>query len=74
MPRVLPRSGREGYCGSGAASPPIGGQEWRYLEKQLLDWRSGDRSNSNDGVMNRIAKSFSDEEVRALADYLAGQL
>ncbi|WP_216819796.1 c-type cytochrome [Zoogloea sp. LCSB751] len=64
----------KGIAALGAASPPIGGQEWRYLEKQLLDWRSGDRGNSTDGVMNRIAKSLSDEEVKALADYLAGQL
>lgn len=63
----------KGIAGMGAASPPIGGQEWRYLEKQLLDWRSGDRSNSRDGVMNRVARPLSDEEVKALANYLAGQ-
>lgn len=63
----------EGIAGLGAAAPRVGGQEWRYLEKQLLDWRSGERRNSRDAVMNRVTRGLSDEELRALADYLAGQ-
>lgn len=63
----------EGVAGLGAAAPRVGGQEWRYLEKQLLDWRSGERRNSRDGVMNRVTRGLSDEELRALADYLAVQ-
>lgn len=62
-----------GITGLGADSPRIGGQEWRYLEKQLLDWRSGERRNSRDGVMGRITRALTDEEVKALSDYLAGQ-
>lgn len=52
-------------------TPVIGGQEWRYLEKQLLDWRSGDRKNSADGVMNQVTRKLTDAEVQALADYLS---
>lgn len=63
----------QGVADLGAAAPRVGGQEWRYLEKQLLDWRSGERRNSRDGVMNRVTRGLSDEELRALADYLAGQ-
>ncbi|WP_206198568.1 c-type cytochrome [Zoogloea dura] len=63
----------QGIAGLGAAAPRIGGQEWRYLEKQLLDWRSGERRNSRDGVMNRVTRGLSDEELRALTDYLAAQ-
>ena len=51
--------------------PVLGGQDWRYLEKQLQDWRSGDRSNSPGGVMNSIAKSLTDAEIKSLANYLS---
>lgn len=64
--------GGKGLAGAGAESPRLGGQEWRYLEKQLLDWRSGDRSNSRDGVMNSQIRPLSDEEIRALSSYLSG--
>lgn len=64
--------GGKGLAGAGADSPRIGGQEWRYLEKQLLDWRSGERSNSRDGLMNNVIRPLSDEEIRALSDYLSG--
>lgn len=57
---------------AGVAGPVIGGQEWRYLEKQFLDWRTGERSNSPGGAMNQVAKSLSDAEIRALSDYLSG--
>jgi cytochrome c553 len=54
-------------------SPVIEGQEWRYLEKQMIDWRSGERNNSTNGVMNKIAKSLTDAEIQALADYISGR-
>lgn len=52
--------------------PIIGGQEWKYLEKQLQDWRSGERHNSANGIMNQIAKSLTDEEIQALTNYISG--
>ncbi len=52
--------------------PVIGGQEWRYLEKQLLDWRSGERKNSTGGIMNSIAKQLTDDEIHLLTDYISG--
>ncbi|MGA8863898.1 MAG: c-type cytochrome [Gallionella sp.] len=55
-----------------ATYPVIGEQHQAYLRIQLLHWRSGDRSNSPDGVMNRAAKNLSDGEIDALADYLSG--
>lgn len=64
--------GGKGLAGLGAESPLIGGQEWRYLEKQLLDWRSGERSNSRDGVMNTVIRPLTDQDIRALSDYLSG--
>ena len=55
-----------------ALTPVIGGQEWRYLDKQLRDWRSGERRNSPDGAMSQITKTLSDAEIEALANYLSG--
>lgn len=52
--------------------PVIGGQHKGYLRAQLMHWRSGERSNSPDGVMNKIAKSLTDAEIEALTDYLSG--
>jgi cytochrome c553 len=42
------------------------------LREQLRNWRSGERSNSPNGVMNIIAKFLSDEEIEALALYISG--
>lgn len=55
-----------------ATYPLIGGQHKGYLRAQLLHWRSGERSNSPDGVMNKIAKNLTDAEIDALSDYLSG--
>jgi cytochrome c553 len=49
-----------------------GGQHKGYLRAQLLHWRSGERSNSPDGVMNKIAKSLTDSEIESLIDYISG--
>lgn len=65
-----------GEAGKGAAAssgtPVIGGQHWRYLQKQLTDWRSGERANSVSGVMSAIAKPLTDAEIDALAAYVSG--
>ena len=53
--------------------PVIGGQEWRYLEKQLQDWRSGFRRNSADGAMSQAIQALDDADIQALADYLSEQ-
>jgi len=52
--------------------PVIGGQHKSYLRAQLQHWRSGERSNSPDGVMNKVAKSLTDAEIESLTDYLSG--
>jgi cytochrome c553 len=57
---------------SGVNAPVIGGQDERYLAKQLTEWRSGERRNSPDGAMNRVTRTLTDDEIRTLASYLAG--
>jgi cytochrome c553 len=52
--------------------PVIGGQRRVYLRTQLVNWKLGDRKNSPAGVMNQVAKSLSEDEINALADYISG--
>lgn len=51
--------------------PIIGGQDWHYLDQQLRDWRSGERTNSAAGVMNKVTANLRDEEIKALTDYIS---
>lgn len=51
--------------------PIIGGQDWHYLDQQLRDWRSGERTNSIDGIMNKITANLRDDEIKALTDYIS---
>ncbi len=53
--------------------PVIGGQHKAYLVKQMIDFRDDNRINSPNVIMNRILRSLSDEEIEALAEYLAAQ-
>lgn len=64
-------SGKGKYSATGSY-PVIGGQHMIYLREQLRNWRKGERCNSPGGVMNVIAKSLSDAEIEALADYISG--
>lgn len=52
--------------------PVIGGQRAIYLRIQLIGWKLGDRINSPGGVMNKVAKALSEDEINALADYISG--
>ncbi|HXU92341.1 MAG TPA: c-type cytochrome [Gallionella sp.] len=62
----------QGSASRGVSYPALAGQHRTYLRIQLLKWRMGERGNSPDGVMNRIAQQLSDDEIGALADYLSG--
>ncbi len=50
--------------------PRIGGQHQDYTTAQLTGFRAGTRKNSPQ--MSTIAKRMSDEEIKAVADYIAG--
>jgi cytochrome c553 len=60
-----------GVIGGQVLAPVMAGQEWLYLERQLLDWRSGWRKNSDGGVMNAATKSLSDQEIKDVASFLS---
>lgn len=53
--------------------PAIAGQNRVYLRQQLVNWKLGERKNSADGVMNKIAAALSDQEIDELVEYLTGR-
>lgn len=54
--------------------PRIGGQHRDYIIKQLNDFRAGTRKNDPGGMMADIAKKLSEDEVKAVSEYLSAQL
>ncbi len=51
--------------------PRVSGQHAAYTEKQMLDFKAGRRANDGD-IMTRIAFRMSEEEIRAVSQYMAG--
>lgn len=51
--------------------PRIGSQHVQYVTQQLKNFASGERSNDANRFMRTIAKRMSEEEVNAVAAYLA---
>jgi cytochrome c553 len=51
--------------------PLLSSQHESYIAKQLRDFRSGARDNDTEGVMQRIARRLGDNDIAALARYLA---
>lgn len=60
-----------GGVGVGEHFPPLAGQPAGYLIAQLQAWRDGSRSNDPNRLMVDVAKSLTDSEVKALAEYFA---
>jgi len=63
-----------GATGAGLPSqyPRLAGQYAEYSEAQLKAFRSGDRKNDANRVMQTIASRMSDQEIAAVSDYIAG--
>lgn len=57
-------------AGIPAQYPRVAGQHAEYSEAQLVAFRSGQRANSTQ--MAAIAARLSDNEIKAIADYMAG--
>ncbi|MBC6904135.1 cytochrome c4 [Saccharophagus sp. K07] len=56
-----------------AGFPRLSGQYAQYIEKQLRDFRAGNRVNDSDAqIMRKVAEHLSDAEIVALANYIAG--
>ena len=52
--------------------PRLAGQPQAYIVQQLTDFKSGTRSNDRAHVMRAVAGRLTDEEIKAVAEYLAG--
>lgn len=57
-------------AGIPAQYPRVAGQHATYTEKQLNDFRSGERTNHP--IMNDVAAKMNDKEIKAVADYMSG--
>ena len=57
-------------AGIPAQFPRLAGQHQEYTAAQLVEFRSGNRKNSE--MMTTIASRMSDAEIKAVSDYVAG--
>lgn len=60
-----------GGVGVGDSFPPLVGQSAQYLSSQLVAWQQGTRKNDPNDLMGHIARSLTEEEVKAVSTYFA---
>lgn len=60
-----------GARGVDAQFPGIAGQHAGYIEAQLRAWKAGQRNNDPNELMKVVARRLSDEDISAVAAYLA---
>ncbi|NWN91908.1 c-type cytochrome [Marinobacter adhaerens] len=70
VPACFSCHGSTGW-GVGQAFPALAAQHPSYTAVQLSNWKSGRRSNSPVKLMHGVAVTLSDDDIRAVADYLA---
>ncbi|MDP2787181.1 MAG: c-type cytochrome [Pseudomonadota bacterium] len=63
-----------GPAGSGipVQFPRLAGQHAKYVLSQLKNFRSGDRTNDGGKMMQVIARKMTDQEMKAVAEYING--
>jgi cytochrome c553 len=66
---ALSCSGCHGPAGGGGPVPSLAGQPAQEIVAALMQFRAGERAAT---VMDRIAKGFTDDEIRAIAEWFAG--
>jgi cytochrome c553 len=64
--------GPDGNGNEAAKFPRLGGQHAQYIENSLRLFKEGKRKNSPNGMMESIARSMSDDEIKAVASYIEG--
>ena len=73
MPACIGCHSPDGQGLAAAGFPHLGGQHASYIEKQLTDFREGDRTNDGDSMILRgIAAKMSNKDIKALASYIQG--
>jgi cytochrome c553 len=63
--------GVDGYGNKLAKFPLLKWQHRDYLVLQMKKFKSGDRSNDLNGIMQDIASVMSDDQINAVAEYIA---
>ncbi len=63
-----------GPAGAGIPSmfPRLAGQHSKYVLSQLKNFRSGDRANDGGKMMQVIARKMTDQEMKAVSEYISG--
>ncbi len=72
---VMACSGCHGPNGAGldaAGFPQLSGQKVAYVITQLNNFKNNSRTNDGTTMMNSIAANMSDEQIKAVSNYLAG--
>lgn len=72
IPACIACHGANGNGLSAAGFPAIGGQHPEYTIATLKAFRSGARSNDDNGIMRDIVAKMSDQQIEALGHYLVG--
>lgn len=72
IPACMACHGANGNGMPAAAFPALGGQQPEYTKAQLAAFRSGNRNNDENGMMRDVVAKMSDEQIEAIAHYLAG--
>ena len=73
MPSCTGCHSPDGQGNAAAGFPHLGGQHASYIEKQLTDFREGERTNDGDSmIMRGIAAKLSNKDIKALASYIQG--
>lgn len=72
VPACMACHGPAGNGNPAAAWPQLAGQHGNYVENQLKAYRSGERANGPNAMMQGVAEKMSDEEITAVANYVAG--
>jgi len=72
IPACMACHGAHGDGIATAGFPAIGGQNPEYTIATLKAFRSGDRANDKNEIMRDVVAKMSDDQITALAYYLAG--
>ncbi len=67
-------SGCHGPAGSGipAMFPRLAGQHGDYIVAELIKFRNGERANDPGKMMQMVAMKMSDQDMKAVAEYITG--
>lgn len=72
IPACAACHGPTGTGNPAANFPALAGQQVTYVKNQLNSFRTSARANDNGKMMRNIAVKMTDEEMNAVAEYIAG--